>query len=137
MRCPNCAIESARSTGECESCGTPLAQPHYVRTSRTASPSYPREVKSTGLAIVLSFFWPGVGQLYAGRIARGLLLCLAWGFLLLFGLGSVDLAVTDPGQIGVTLGFGRLLILGAVLVLWIWSMVDAKRLCEDFNAGLT
>jgi TM2 domain-containing membrane protein YozV len=32
------------------------------------------ETKSSGAAIVLSFFWTGLGQLYAGRIARGLIM---------------------------------------------------------------
>lgn len=34
--------------------------------------------KNPGLAAVLAFFWPGVGHIYAGRIAFGLLFFVGW-----------------------------------------------------------
>ena len=35
-------------------------------------PGLVHEYKNPGVAMVLSFFWPGVGQMYAGNVGRGL-----------------------------------------------------------------
>ena len=109
----------------------------------------PTEVKSSGVGIVLSFFWTGLGQLYAGRIARGLLMMLAtpiiWmisifggglGFLgglaVLGGASQADsAAVSTGGGVGIV---GVVLFLSA-FAWWVWGMVDAKKLCDAFNAG--
>jgi TM2 domain-containing membrane protein YozV len=94
------------------------------------------ETKSSGIAIVLSFFLPGVGQLYAGHIARGLFLMVAvptvWICTWTFGLAGLGAALS-----GVATGFGIVAALTpvAAVALWIWGMVDAKRLCELANSG--
>lgn len=73
-------------------------------------------MKSPGLAAVLSFFVPGLGQIYDGRIAKGLVL-----FVLgpLFFLGVLGWVV-----VGVFL----------YVPLWIYAIYDAYRTAERINA---
>jgi len=77
-----------------------------------------RSGKSAGLAAVLSFLWCGLGQIYNGEIAKGVLFMILYviSFLLIFVV------------IGVF----------TTLALWIWGMVDAYRTAERLNqqAGL-
>lgn len=61
--------------------------------------------KSAGLAAFLSFLIPGLGQLYCGRIGRGIL----------FFLGSVLLA---PFFIGIGI--------------WIWNIIDAYAVAQRY-----
>ena len=114
------------------------------------------EVKSSGIAIVMSFFWTGLGQLYAGSIGVGLAMMLAtpviWaiGFigglsgLFTGGLGALGgLVATDPTS-GVSAGeaamVGGVGVVGIVVGLlpvgwWVWGMLDAKKRCEVHNAS--
>jgi TM2 domain-containing membrane protein YozV len=125
----------------CDGCGASLSagRPPAVRTS-----SLIRETKNGGTAIVLSFFWTGLGQLYAGRIARGLVMmmvtpivwAMGWfgGFAALVGgLGSIAARTAQESSSAAGMGlFGTMMALAPV-VWWIWGIVDAKKLCEAFN----
>jgi TM2 domain-containing membrane protein YozV len=93
------------------------------------------ETKSSGVAIVLSCFWTGLGQLYAGRIVRGALMMVAtpviWGVGWTAGLGAFFRLVAGRG--------GSVGVVGALLgvcpaVFWLWGMSDARRLCLLHNA---
>lgn len=71
-------------------------------------------MKSPGLAAVLSFFWPGLGQIYNGQIAKGLffiVLAAAFGWL-------------------------TVVVIGFVLypILWIYGIYDAYKTAERINA---
>ena len=70
--------------------------------------------KSSGVAVFLSFLWPGLGHLYAGDAAVGLIL----GFSNLF-LAFLTVAFILPGL----LAFG----------LWIAGMVMAANAAEARN----
>lgn len=72
-------------------------------------------MKSAGLAVVLSFFISGLGQIYNGQIAKGLAFIVAYGisWLLTF----------------VVIGWLPLLIF------WIWGMMDAHKSAERINAA--
>jgi len=70
-------------------------------------------VKSPGVAVVLSFFWCGLGQIYNGEIAKGLLFFIAEIFNVLLMLVVIGF-VTWP-------------------LLWIWSMIDAYNTAERIN----
>ncbi|MCL2712943.1 MAG: hypothetical protein FWD37_06725 [Methanomassiliicoccaceae archaeon] len=80
--------------------------------------------KSDGLAAVLSLLWAGVGQIYVGRIMRGLGimgLCV-----LLFVVGLIFLIVT--GTIAV------IFIMSIVyLIVCIWNVFDAYNLARVYN----
>ncbi len=95
------------------------------------------EIKNSGVAIVLSFLWTGFGQLYAGRIPRGLIMMAAapvvWFVGWTVGLAGLGALISGkPNGMGV-LG----LLCGPMpFAFWIWGMVDAKKLCDRHNADL-
>ncbi len=106
------------------------------------------EVKSSGIAIVLSFFWTGLGQLYAGRIGRGLVMMVAtpiiWviafsgGFAGCLGASAAIVSTPDnPAAPSVSASVG---LVGMVLMIvpvfwWLWGMIDAKKLCDAHNVA--
>ena len=64
--------------------------------------------KDTTLAAILSFIMPGLGQIYAGQLGRGIMI-----FILVF-LGYLCLVI--PG-----------------LLIWIWNIFDARDQVEKIN----
>ena len=70
-------------------------------------------MKNPGLAAVLSFFITGLGQIYNGQIAKGVLFIIiqAINILLMYVLIGF---ITAP-------------------IFWIWGMVDAYRTAEKIN----
>ena len=70
-------------------------------------------MKNPGVAAVLSFFYCGLGQIYNGKILKGILLfctySVSW-LLMYVGVGFI----TTP-------------------VLWIWGMYDAYKTAEKIN----
>lgn len=82
-------------------------QQGYVAVTRVAP-------KSPGLALLGSFFFPGLGQLINGQVGKGIAMFVAY-------LVSIALVLA---------------IIGFVLVpaIWIWSMVDAYSGAQQWNA---
>jgi TM2 domain-containing membrane protein YozV len=75
-----------------------------------------REIKSSGIAAVLSLILPGLGQIYNGQIGKGLI------FMIII---TPILALTV------------LVIIGFVLLplFWILNIYDAYRTAKKINAG--
>lgn len=82
-------------------------------TPAPMQPHKPVYYKNPGLAAVLSFFWTGLGQIYNGQLAKGIVFMIAYGvsFLLIFILIGI---ITTP-------------------ILWIYGMYDAYRSAEKIN----
>src|ERR1700687_2692249 len=84
--------------------------------------------KSAGLAFVISLLVPGGGQMYCGKVARG-------GTTLAFFVLSVVLTVVGfsvPESTGrQVLGVAML----AVMVLYVFSFLDAYYVAREINAG--
>ena len=74
-----------------------------------------RPQKNAGLALVLSFLLPGVGQLYLNETRKGILM--------------IVLALVGAALTAILIG---LLLYIPVLI---WSMVDAWRTANAQNAG--
>jgi TM2 domain-containing membrane protein YozV len=93
MYCPYCGTSCSPSAAICPKCGHPIAE----RLGSSPAGRQPpvlvvRERKwHPGIAAVLSFFVPGLGQLYKGRFFAGLFWFLA------VGLGYILLVI--PGVI--------------------------------------
>ena len=101
--CTNCGSEIDINAVVCPNCGV-----------STYSGSISQE-KSTAVAIILNFFLPGLGHIYAGLTTRGLT------FLILYIVSAILV----------------FLIVGIVLMIavWIWALVDVSKCVNALNAG--
>jgi TM2 domain-containing membrane protein YozV len=80
--------------------------------------------KNSGTALILSiilglFSFCGIGQLYVGRVGRGVAILIVGWVLLAIGV--------------VTMGIGLLLYLG----FFIWQAYDTNELCKKYNHMLS
>ena len=87
--------------------------------------------KEPWLAVVLSSFFAGIGQIYAGRKRRGIILILTVVALTCFSIWSI---LSPKCDILVSAG-----IYVAILIIWIWNLFDAHKCTrkanpEDFEA---
>lgn len=73
----------------------------------------PVKQKSEGLAAVLSFLIPGLGQIYNGEIGKG--------------IGILVLAII----LGIL--FFLLITVLVLLILWIWNIYDAYTTAKEIN----
>lgn len=73
--------------------------------------------KNPGLAAVLSFLITGLGQIYNGQLAKGIIFIIVYFFswLLMFVLIGL---ITTP-------------------ILWIWGMYDAYKVAERHNQRIS
>ena len=102
--CSNCGEVIDAKAEICPKCGVRVeAATTYV------------EKKSTGIAAVLSFVLPGIGQIYNGQIGKGILFVIITFILVLSTV--------------VLVGF----ILGPLF--WIYNIYDAYSTAEKINAG--
>jgi len=72
--------------------------------------------KNPSIAVLLSFFFAGLGQLYNGQIGKGIL------FLVVYSV-SVALCWVIVGYV-------------TTPILWIWGMVDANKSAHKINSEL-
>ena len=83
--------------------------------------------RDPGGAALLSFLWPGTGQLYNRQLARGIP-CVLFGLLWWFAWIGV------PESLGKLEHFASLTV--ALVAIQIWSMVDAYERAELINASV-
>jgi TM2 domain-containing membrane protein YozV len=102
--CFNCAAEIDARAEICPKCG--VRQPSLQKT----------EFKSPGLAAVLSFLIPGLGQIYCGKIGKGIL------FLVL----AIVSAVLIIFLIGIPI----------YIIVWVINILDAHKTAKRINEGL-
>jgi TM2 domain-containing membrane protein YozV len=77
---------------------------------------YSIELKSVGLGLILSFFLPGLGHLYAGRIDKGV------GILIAFIIMVATYFFILTGFIA--------------FVIWLWTLVDVYQEINEYNEHL-
>ena len=81
---------------------------------------YPHSYKNPGLAAVLSFFYMGLGQIYNGQIAKGIVFIVAYSIswvLLMSVIFTIIGIITTPA-------------------LFIYGMYDAYKSAEKINFDL-
>ena len=76
----------------------------------------PKFYKNPTIAVILSFFVTGLGQIYNGQIGKGVV------FIVLYALSWASMWI----------------VIGLVTtpILWIWGMVDAHNEARRINAEL-
>ena len=99
--CSNCGDEIDSKAEICPNCG--------VRTGLTEI----RMVKNPGVAAVLSFFVMGLGQMYNGEIAKGLI------FIVLYALSVLAMFIL--------IGFLT------TPILWAYGIYDAHKTANRIN----
>lgn len=140
MYCPNCGTEAVQDSEFCQKCGTNLKE----GTKQTYAPPnviYAPPLKSTGLAAVLSFLFAGLGQVYVGKIARGIIfVCIGAcvGVVSTISILSGIVVDSNGGIIEYTTAYiiAGLAILVAYLAFWIWQIFDAHNLANQYNEAL-
>lgn len=81
--------------------------------------------KEPWLAVNLSMFWPGIGQIYSGQVLRGWIFIISQILLIYWG-GCLLLTPTGDRRIG-------LILLRSTLVIGLWSLFDAHRCAKRAN----
>ena len=104
--CSNCGVEMDSNAKFCPECGHPT----------TTGAVVVNQSKSPLLAVILSFFIVGLGQIYLGLVKKGLLLIAA----------------------AIIAGCLTLIYIGWVIwvIVWIYSMYDAYNSAEKINSGI-
>ncbi|MHA1595730.1 MAG: zinc-ribbon domain-containing protein [Candidatus Baldrarchaeia archaeon] len=129
--CPYCGAQLPPGASFCPKCGasvqvapaTPTTQqPATPVTTTPVSPPPTRPpttvvvgAKSPGVAAILSLLIPGLGQIYVGRVGRGL--------LILFIVMPLTFVIASLTLIFVFLP----------LIIWIWQIFDAYNLAKKYN----
>ncbi len=103
---------TGRPTKYCSNCGSKIDVRAEICPKCGVRQFFP-QVKSPEVAAILSFLIVGLGQIYCGRIARGIIFFVV-------GIVCILLAILI---IGIPLA----------LVWWIWNVVDAYRLAKRIN----
>ncbi|MCG3215686.1 MAG: zinc ribbon domain-containing protein [Candidatus Heimdallarchaeota archaeon] len=154
MYCSNCGAKNEEGVKFCTNCGASVGevpkraqqstsyqpQTQYSQKS-TYSGSYQQQggyyqspqvylpQKSAAVAVILSLFiFPGLGQIYAGKVGRG--------FAFLFGLmgGGVLVGVTAFFFIFWTPYIPIFIIsIVGLFVIQIWCVVDSYKTAEKYN----
>ena len=133
--CPSCGHVKTTfnpqqaSSGFCSSCGAALIGKSttcmkcgYTKTKyNPMTPPQGALYKNEGTALILSIILGilgicGIGQIYAGKVGRGAGILIA-GLVLVYVLSWLT---------------GFLSLIGWI-VLIIWSTIDTKKLCREFN----
>ncbi len=85
----------------------PPSYQYQIQVNPYVQPVYAKR-KEPGIALLLSFLLPGLGQIYNGDIGKG---------------------------IGFMIGFWVLIWVGIGIVFWIWGMIDAYQVATNINLG--
>lgn len=83
--------------------------------------------KEPWLAVNLSMFWPGIGQIYSGKVRRGWILIASQILLLSSGLW---LLISSTGNALI----GLIVLLGSGLIN-LWNYFDAHRCAREANSA--
>lgn len=104
--CRDCGEKISERAEICPHCG--IRQKDPPKPEQSAAPS--QKQKDSGIAAVASFVIPGLGQVYNGELAKGIIA----------GIVTVGLALTGIGLI-------------FAVPIWIWLVYDAYQTAEELN----
>ena len=116
MKCEYCQSPLPAEAKHCPGCGAAVppqqAQPvPQAQPQPQPQPQAPVQQKSAGLAQILSCLIPGLGQIYNGQVAKGIVLIIA------------NITISSA-TFGIT-----------ALIFLIIAIVDAGKIANKINAG--
>jgi TM2 domain-containing membrane protein YozV len=123
--CGSCGASLDSDAKFCPKCGAPVGGSEYSGGSR-----FVKTEKDEGLALILSFLICGLGQMYVGKIERGLIFlfgCVLSAVILWMLGASVAIYVPLLGLF--LMAIGTL----APLAIWAYGMYDAYNLAKEYN----
>ena len=134
MYCSRCGNQLDEGQAFCEKCGNQVGGSGGGQPQRVI---YVPE-KSAGIAAVLSFIWAGAGQLYAGKIARGLMILLIYSLIWVFQMFVLFVWASSISTTGDVYGILVMLMIFFVfvIVLWVWNIFDAYKQANEYNRRL-
>ena len=125
MNCEHCKSQIAPGAMNCSVCGAAV-QPQQACAQQPygQAPVQPVATKSSVLALILSCFICGAGQMYCGQIGKGI--AMLGAMFVLFIIHFLIFLIFFP------LAF----LTGIVIfIAWILGMIDAFRIAEKINQG--
>lgn len=141
--CPSCgnALKPQTAAIFCEGCGGKIDSRNAPcpKCGHTKNSGMPTQYKSEGTTMVLSIVLgllglQGIGHLYLGRVGRGvgllvgsIILYYAGWTLVSFGAAFIILPALLP------LLIGGIVLLVVSLAIFIWQILDARKLCKVYN----
>lgn len=135
--CRNCGSEVLENSQFCSKCGTNVNGQPTVNYTPQHYPTLHR--KEPFLALLLSLLIAGLGQIYVGKVTRGLFIILSFvaftlgSSLLFWGMNGAMMDMQDPfSRFG---AFFLIYVIGFIVmfIIWIWQLVDAYSLAERYN----
>jgi TM2 domain-containing membrane protein YozV len=105
-----------RTTRFCENCGTEIDRKAEICPKCGVRIVSPVEMRNPWVSLILSFFIPGLGQIYNGQLTKGIIFV----------------------GIGFFLALTIVLLIGIILypLFWIYTMYDAYDTAKKVNAGI-
>lgn len=103
-----------------------ITKENVYSTDKTTTPRKP------ALAWMWSFFFPGAGQMYNGQILKGSLMMVS-GVILTQWRGNISFLIDAAfnGEIW------SMVFIILVVLLWIWSQIDAPVMASKLNERYT
>jgi TM2 domain-containing membrane protein YozV len=114
--CSNCGALIDEKAEICPKCGVRVSEPPRIPIIQ--------EKKNVALAVVLSFLIPGLGQIYCGKVARGVGIFVL--FMLIFSM-FVFASVLNPNSQDAAFPFLLWLLV------YIWNLYDTYKLAGKIN----
>jgi TM2 domain-containing membrane protein YozV len=103
--CQHCGEKISVEAEICPKCGIRVKDPSQLTYER----------KNPGFAVILSFFFTGLGQIYNGQIGKGLL------FIVIGGILALTMVI----------------LIGFILypLFWVYNLYDAYNAAKKINTG--
>lgn len=139
--CPNCGKEVGEGVKFCPECGQKLdrdegpsrdSNERELRRLAAIHEEIRERRKSMNVTTLLAVLLGGIilcgfGHIYVGRIRRGLAILFAD---LTLGIPSILLFI--KGELSLCF-----IVSAGSLALWIWQIVDARRICREHNRRIS